>query len=73
MYTILAVFLMTVAAAGMWHGGRAWFRGSRSPNWLRESVDQNKGLWLFLILLPILALVGLGGMAMATAAFDLQW
>lgn len=71
MYSILAVFLMTVAAAGMWHGGRAWFRGGRSPNWLRDSVDQKRGVWLVLILVPIVVLMGLGAVAFCVTAFEL--
>ena len=68
MYSILVVFLLTVVAAGMWHGGRVWFRGRDRPAWLRESVDQRRGLWLALILLPIFALLTMGVFALISTS-----
>lgn len=68
MYSILVVFLLTVVAAGMWHGGRVWFGGRDRPAWLRESIDQKRGLWLALILLPILALLMMGVFALISTS-----
>lgn len=70
MYSILVVFLLTVVAAGMWHGGRVWFRNNKGPSWLRESVDQKRGVWLVLILLPIFALVSMGAFAVLCTVID---
>lgn len=63
MYAIAFVFLLLLAAAGLWHGGRALFSQRRGPAWLSRAVDQ-RGQWVVLVaLIPILALIALGASA----------
>lgn len=64
MRAIAAVFALTLLAAALWHGGKAAMGARGMPAWLHQGIDTWRNLWLLGALLPILALLGLGGAAL---------
>lgn len=69
MQAIAFVLVLTLAAAGLWYGGRAWLgrrRGAEAA-WLPNVVDGRRGLVLLAAGFSIVALLALGLIALLVA------
>lgn len=63
----LVVFLLLVTCAGLWYAARAVRRGRGAPGWA-GALDRRRGLVMLLLGGAVLALVGLGVVAIVALA-----